>query len=184
MHANPMLITCFCAKDNLSCMIMHIFAKAMLPETRMSSLQQWISWGFVLAKPWLSKQYTNFFLFASLVAKKLTVACACIAIILLMQANSYMHACMCFSMHKKVRSTKCSLEFASTWCSSSKALLSYMFAFSYIYFIYVRIWYHACMVATSFRRPHRPRDENIRAIFKYAGLNLPGCLVDFAYLKQ
>ena len=39
------------------------------------------------------------------------------------------------------------------------------------------------MVATSFRRPHRPRDENIRAIFKYAGLNLPGCFLNFAYLK-
>lgn len=53
----------------------------------------------------------------------------------------------------------------------------------HLFHLYVRIWYHACMVATSFRRPHRPRDENIRAIFKYAGLNLPGCFLNFAYLK-
>ena len=69
-------------------MIMHVLAKAMLQETRMLSLQQWISWGFVLAKRWLSKRYTNFFLFASLVAKKFAVACACIAIISFMQVNS------------------------------------------------------------------------------------------------
>ena len=53
----------------------------------------------------------------------------------------------------------------------------------HLFHLYVRIWYHACMVATSFRRPHRPRDENIRAIFKYAGLNLPGRFLNFAYLK-
>lgn len=41
---------------------------------------------------------------------------------------------------------------------------------------------HACMffptISNQFlRRPHRPRDPNIRGVFKTAGINLPGVIL-------
>ena len=78
LHAYPWLIACmYMSKKTHHHACMHVLAKVMLQETRMSSVLQWISWGFVPAKRWWSKRYTNFFPFASLVAKKLTVACTC-----------------------------------------------------------------------------------------------------------
>ena len=57
-----------------------------------------------------------------------------------------------------------------------KTLATHVDACIILFFIVqcVQIYVYACMHAYYMRRPHRPRDPEVRQVYKYAGIHIPG----------